>query len=136
MCLTRIKKNYADNPLKNKRVGYKVLDEEVDTKTLTTPYRSEIINRELLNEVEPKKLFNIVTEEYDFYKTGYHIYRNKEDAILTKQYLEIATKYSKYKTKVFEVEYSDIVAEGVERDAFRGYMEVDVALKMKIIKEI
>lgn len=136
MCLSRLKAAY-DTPLKEIRVGYKVIKRTKTVKNEERYYTAFLgyrLRKTLQNHMESLYTLQVQFEPKK-YSTGFHIYKNKKDA------KQIASDFNFWRSpedrkkifyKVIKIQYTDIVAEGIEY-----YHEikapVEVALSMKVL---
>ena len=131
MCLTHVDQQpqYPQT-----RIGYKVIDIKKNG-DLCNPYTTTTNGETTYNPigkwtVDKKDLQIPNTNQTRTYKSGFHIYDKVEDARFARWYAA--------NRKVFQVEYDDVVATGVEealRYGFGDNEKVIVARKMKVIKQ-
>ena len=120
MCLTIVKEQY-DQPLKDRRIGYKVY------KKILNLYHSEF------KRTSPLNLGNTVIDDNEYpiqtpcgeYKSGFHIFTTLEDA-----------KYWAYvgRLMIVKVKYTNIVVTGTQLYGATP-LQVDVARKLTLIEE-
>lgn len=119
MCLSRITKIYPKRD-KTEGFGWKVICDGIQKDTFVFPYYS--INTHHYNKWLRRIKRIIITNDFE-YESGFHIFKNKKDALFYKEPDE----------KVVRVQYKGIICSGIQAD-YSNYYNCLVVKQIKVLK--